>query len=342
MLIVLMGSMGDVIRGLCLVDLLKTHLPDLHLTWLVEPQWEPLVRFHPMIDQVLVFDRPHPVSGLRSLRKRLAHMHFDITLDLQRHLKSGLFSMLSGADRRIGFHRRNAKELNWLFNNEHIPFYPDSVPKIVHYLGFATYLGLPSPKVLDFGFSGLTAAHPPPALGRLSEPFFGVVMGSSWASKDWIFEGYEALLKQILETRQEFVVLLGDRSKEKDAARLSQQFSSRRVLNLVGRTSLLELAAILKNAAVNVGPDSGPGHLSAAVGTPYVSLFGPTPPDRVVPYGCRHLVVTAPQDCAPCNRRRCPKTERRCMTEITAGMVMEKIKTAQQRGILPAMGVHPF
>jgi heptosyltransferase I len=338
MLIVLMGSMGDVIRGLCLVAHLKSFLPGLHLTWLVEPQWAALVRFHPLVDRIIVFDRPQPISGVYRLWKALSEIHFDVTLDLQRHLKSGFFSKLSGAPRRIGFHRQNTKERNWLFNNEHIPFFPDSIPKLVHYLSFARYLGLPEPETLDFGFSRLTSTDAPRSVQNLAPPLISIVMGSSWESKDWFFEGYRGLLTEILDTRKESVILLGDRSKEKEAARLSEQMASPRVLNLVGKTTLLELAATLKKSVVAVGPDSGPGHLSAAVGTPYVSLFGPTSPDRVVPYGCRHLVVAVDLDCAPCNQRRCSKKDRPCMKKITVNMVVEKIATARHTGLLPSLG----
>ncbi len=85
------------------------------------------------------------MSAVRRLYKDLRQDRFDITLDLQRILKSGFFSLLSGAGRRIGFHRRNAKEFNWIFNNEHIAYFSDDLPKIRHYLKFTEYLGLPEP-----------------------------------------------------------------------------------------------------------------------------------------------------------------------------------------------------
>ena len=119
-LIILMGSLGDVARGLCLVSHIKAHRPESRITWLVEPKCADLVGLHPQIDHVIEFKRKRPVAALRDLYQNLQKEHFDITLDLQRILKSGFFSLLSRAKRRIGFHRKNAKELNWLFNNESI------------------------------------------------------------------------------------------------------------------------------------------------------------------------------------------------------------------------------
>ena len=120
-LIILMGSLGDVARGLCLISHIKNHLPASKVTWLIEKRRTDLVGFHPRLDKVIAFDRSGGISGVWNLYKALRREHFDITLDLQRLLKSGIFSLLSGAQRRIGFHRRNSKELNWVFNNEYIP-----------------------------------------------------------------------------------------------------------------------------------------------------------------------------------------------------------------------------
>jgi len=102
---------------------------------------------------------------------------------------------------------------------------------------------------------------------------------------------------------------------------------SHKIIDLTGN-SLVEMTAVLKAAAAGVGPDSGPGHLAAAVGTPYVTLFGPTPPDRHAPYGCDHLVVQTEKDCVPCYKKRCPDRNRECMYDIDPEMVMEKLSKA--------------
>ncbi len=81
----------------------------------------------------------------------------------------------------------------------------------------------------------------------------------------------------------------------------------------------------MKAAVAGVGPDSGPGHLAAAVSTPFVTLFGPTSAQRTAPYGCDNLVVTPEIDCAPCYRKSCPDRGKQCMHAIQADMVMEKL-----------------
>lgn len=327
-LIILMGSLGDVARGLCLVSHIKAHRPESRITWLVEPKCADLVGLHPQIDHVIEFKRKRPVAAMRDLYQNLQKEHFDITLDLQRILKSGFFSLLSRAKRRIGFHRKNAKELNWLFNNESIPDCDENLPKLGHYLKFTEHLGLPEPNRLDFGLKSLDVNKLiPPAVAAIQNSFIAVVMGSSWESKDWNFEGYGQLVQHVIKNLKRHVVLLGGGDQWTVAEKQLQKANSPNIINLTGN-SLIEMTAVLKAAAAAVGPDSGPGHLAAAVGTPYVTLFGPTPASRHVPYGCEHLIVQSGLDCAPCYQRQCPDRNNQCMQNIELDDVVEKISMA--------------
>ena len=328
-LIILTGSLGDVARGLCLVNQIKTNRPQSQITWLVESKWSELVSLNPQVDRLIVFNRAWCWSAIRKFFKDLRRNHFDITLDLQRIFKSGLISLLSGAKRRIGFHRNDAKEFNWIFNNEHIGRFGDNIAKIDHYLKFTDYLGFSKSGKLEFGFSSLDPAETAPEIiGGMDQPFIVIVLGTSWKSKNWNEAGYVGLIRHILAARTLGVVLVGDRSQASLAAALSDGFQSPALIDLVGQTSLGQLVAVLKAAAVGVGPDSGPGHVAAAVQTPYVTLFGPTSPRRTAPYGNRHLVVEAELSCAPGYKNRYVDRNKMCMSSILPDAVMEKVSLA--------------
>ena len=323
-----MGSLGDIIRALCLVSLIKSRMPQSDVSWLVEARWAELIRLNSQIDTVIIFKREWRASSLWQLYKELSQRHFDIAFDLQRIFKSGLFSWLSGAKRRIGLHRNNTKELNWIFNNEYIPYVSENIPKLIHYLKFTEQLGLSEPTRLDFGFDRLDVNQmAPPAVVEIQDAFIAVVLGSSWETKDWYYEGYCELIHQILTVLKIHVVVLGDSSQTHTAQRIAEKMNSTSVIDLTGN-SLVEMTAVLKAAAAGVGPDSGPGHLAAAVGTPYVTLFGPTPPDRHAPYRCDHLVVQTAEDCVPCYKKRCPDRNRECMYQIDPEAVMKKVSLA--------------
>ena len=311
---------------------IKKFLPASQLSWLIEKRRAEMVRCHPQLDNIVVFDRSRGIAGVWHLYQSLRRRHFDIVLDLQRILKSGFFSLLSGAKRRIGFHRRNTKEFNWLFNNEYIPFFSEDRSKVDHYLKFTEQLGLPPPTDLDFGLAKLDILRQvPPQVAGIQQAFIAVVMGSSWESKDWNYDGYHRFVQYIIENHQRHVVLLGGHSQRPLAARLVEALNSPKVIDLTGN-SLLEMTAVLKAAGAAVGPDSGPGHLAAAVGTPYVALFGPTPANRHAPHGCEHLTVQSDLSCAPCYKKQCPDRNKECMQNINAGEVAAKISRALAEG----------
>ena len=329
LLIILMGSLGDLVRGFCLPGLIKKRYPGIRIGWLVEPRWQDLVMHHERIDSTLVFDRPMGIKALPGLRRRLRRQGFDITLDLQRHFKSGLFSLFSGSPRRMGFHPRNAKEFNWIFNNTHIPYFDEQKAKLQHYLQFAAAMGIEAAGPLDFGLNTLAGKSLPEHLARgLQQPYIVMVMGSSWQTKNWHADGYRQLAARILNRFPVGIVLAGDHSQQPVARGVCAAFDRRRLIDYTGRTSLAELTALLGQAAAGIGPDSGPGHLAAAVGTPYVTLFGPTPPGRVVPYGCEDLAVVTDVACAGCYRKRCPQPVCTCMRAITPSMVIDKLAAA--------------
>ena len=329
-LIVLMGSLGDVVRGMYLVDAIKGAFPQTTITWLVEPACAGIVRLHPRIDDVILFDRGAGIRGIFALRRELGRRHFDVTLDLQRHFKSGFFSWMSGATHRIGFHKRDAKEGNWLFNTDYIDERGETVSKIEHYQLFLERLGIAKPLTLSSGLEGITLdTVDAPWLSQLTSPYVVCVLGSSWESKDWLEDGFAALLARLEGQR---VVLVSDQSKVALAARLESGTAGASVINLAGKTSLRELVAVVQGARAVVGPDSGPAHIAGAVRTPHVTLFGPTPAVRNAPRGSEGLSLVTDIGCAPCKRRVCPGLGKVCMRLIHPEAVIAKLSEAQSRG----------
>jgi ADP-heptose:LPS heptosyltransferase len=161
-------------------------------------------------------------------------------------------------------------------------------------------------------------------------------MGSSWPSKNWHLTGYRELILKILASDRHTVVLLGDRSQAESAGKLKDQLPPGSVIDLVNRTSIRELVYLLEKADAALGPDTGSGHLAAAVGTPYVTLIGPTLPERVAPYGCEHLVVKGNPPCSPCMKKNCPEPRYGCMENISAVAVFDKLEAALNRRQLDA------
>ncbi|NMC62220.1 MAG: glycosyltransferase family 9 protein [SAR324 cluster bacterium] len=322
-LIILMGSIGDVVRGLSLLSPLKATYPRVRVTWLVETKCEALVRMHENIDDVIVFEREKPLWGLIKLLSELHRRTFDITLDMQRHFKSGLFSFFSGATRRIGFHWKNTKEGNWIFNNEKLPFVNDTLNKFHHYFKFLEHLGVkvenPSPIISNWKLESS------PMAGS-GEKNVGLVLSSSWESKNWPDEYYESLVTSILKVPETKVILIGDSSCKVLAERLVRLDQNGRIQDFSAKLNLSELAALIGKLSVCVGPDSGPGHIAAAVNTSYIALFGPTSEKRTAPVGSKVKILRVELPCAPCYRRKCPGLGQICMKGLKPDMVFETLR----------------
>ncbi len=320
-LIVLLGAIGDVVRALPLAQRLRASHPHAHIAWAVEPVAAPLLEHHPAIDTRLVFERG---LGLRAFSRFLGAVRAygaDLTLDLQRHAKSGLVSFASRAPIRLGFHRRNAKEFNWMWNTHHIERVAARGWKLEQYQRFGDWLELP-PTPVTFGLT-LTAAERSRVeeiVRPLARPFGALFLGSTWASRLWFADRFAAVAGGLADRGLD-TVLLGGQDVAGIAAEVARLVP---VTNLVGRTNLRESYGILERARLAVGPDSGPMHLAAAAETPVVSLWGATTPARSAPAGSEDLVVVGRVPCAPCYLRHCP-IGRRCMTAITAQRVLGRI-----------------
>lgn len=319
-LITLMGSLGDVARGLSLIAPLKEKFKKSTITWLVEPKCADLVKLNSQIDRVIVFERAKGFSAILKLWKDLKKDKYDLCLDLQRHFKSGVFSRLTGAARIIGFNRSDSKELNWLFSKETIAAYPKNLPKLEHYWKFLELLGIStkvSPQV-NLSLDGIADVLNKFSIS-LSDKYIVLVLGSSWHSKDWPVSGYHQLIKEIstLKPEMNFILTGGkEHSKIGDQLKLSMP-DSKRIFNLSGQSSLSELCSIVKNAAVVIGPDSGPGHLASMTMVPFIGLFGPTDAGRTAPYGPNVKIISANIGCSPCYRRTCPGLDKLCMRMIS-------------------------
>lgn len=328
-LIVLHGSIGDVTRALPLARLLRKGFPKAHLTWSIEPLSLPLIQGSDAIDEIIVFDRRQPWRTFLPFLARIRAGKFDLVLDLQRHLKSGLISRCSGAPNRLGFHRNDSKEWNWLFNNLYIDAFGENISKLDHYLKFADYLGIDRFPIewrisLSAAETAAVAAH----LSDVKQSYAVLFVGARWESKQW-FPHQMAECAELLRMHYQLdTVLLGGQEDRGLAQQAAAQIDG--VLNLVGRTSLREAIGIIEKAKVAIGPDTGLMHIAAAVRTPIVSLWGATDPKRTGPHGFGDLVIQGRAHCVPCRRRQCP-IGRICMQSITIEEIAPKIELALSR-----------
>lgn len=355
-LIVKLSAIGDVIHTLPSLAALRRSYPDADITWVVEEAAADLLTGHPDLDRVVVsrrkawmrdFRRGKIVAPLREMRAFLRVLRsrpYDLVIDFHGLFKSGVIVLLSGGKRKLGYD--SLQEGSGLFYNEKIP---EAMEKhaVDRYLDFVRYLtgegGAAAPKFIivpeeeALGLSGLPLRQEPPEGGESLEKgggeresgggrkpkglFVAVSPVAFWETKLWEDDKFAELGDRIRQELGISVVLTGGEAGPLD--RIQARMTTEAV-NLGGRTTLRELAALYQHAALVVTTDSGPMHLAAAVGTPVVALFGPTDPDRTGPYGPGHRIIRRGLSCSPCFRKACKAP--RCMTDISVEEVFAAVR----------------
>ncbi len=313
-LFVKLGALGDVINTLPLAVSLKKKL-NAGITWLVEPLSLPIVKEHPAVDKVILFDKKNWKKSLPDVLSELRENRFDIALDLQRILKSASFAMASKASRRIGFDGKRCKEMTWLFPFERIAEADPGRHMAVQYLDFACYLGVDDPQIKwDIPVSGSVPLN-------LPDEYVVLNIGATKKANLWP-EGNFSRLAQMIESRFGIrSVVTGGREDVGSSIAISEKAGDC-VINLAGKTTIPELKEVIAGSQLVVSCDTGPMHLAVALNKPVVALFGPSDPRRTGPLNGE--VIQKQLDCAPCNKRSCD--DPKCMRGITPQDVLERME----------------
>ena len=327
-LIVLPGALGDVVRALPFLGRLRRGWPQAHLAWVVEPLSAPVLQGHPWLDEVLVFPRRDGVVAVGGFLRQVRAAGFDVALDLGRGAKSALVTWASRAPRRIGFARADGREGSWLVDSEHLPPQGVERSKLAQFLAFGDLLQLPTSEV-SFGLAPTDAEVEEAAAFTtgLRPPLIALSVGSSCPSRRWFPEPTAQVVRTLAMRHHASAVLLGTAADANFALAVARAAGDVPLRDLVGRTSVRQLMAVLARARLAVGPDSGALHLAAAVGTRVVSLWGPTSAGRSAPAGSETFVVHGEATCAPCFLKTCP-IGRVCMQSIAAETVLAKAEAA--------------
>lgn len=326
LLIVLPGAIGDVVRALPLLGRIRRAHPGAWIAWAVEPPAAQLVTGHPWLSECLVFERRRGPRAFLPFLARVRAGRFDVALDLGRGLKSAVVARASGAPDRIGFAAADGREGGWLLATRHLPPQGPSVSKLAQFLAFGDVLGLP-PVPVAFGLTptALEADEAAALTAGLRGPLVAACVGSSCPSRRW-FPDRTAAVLEALARHGASAVLLGTAPDAGFAAEV-RRLAPAGVRDLVGRTTLRQLLAVLARARLAFGPDSGALHMAAALGVPVVSLWGATSVARSAPFGSEHRAVVGTAPCAPCFLAACP-IGRVCMQALPVAAVVARTTEA--------------
>ena len=333
-------EIGDVVFTTPAVRALRRRFPDAHITYLVEPAAAPIVATNPHINEVIVVPRRAGLASETRLVRRLRSARFDVAIDFHGGPRASLLTWLSGAPLRIGY---EVVGRSWMYTlRVERPRELRARHSVVNQWDLLTPLGIDGPSrdrdAVEMHIDPATARA---VAGRLAQA--GITSGDRLAVvhvsagnpfRRWPIESFVAVAAGLSARDARCHVIVTSGPSERDAAakviaesRARLAASERhRVLDL-GELSLTELRAVLNDAAIYIGGDSGPLHVAATSRVPIVGLYGPTLPARSAPWRPddwrAEAVEVADLPCRPCDQRRCEPGDFRCLARITPEQVLE-------------------
>jgi ADP-heptose:LPS heptosyltransferase len=352
------SAVGDVIHALPVLAKLRARYPAARIDWVLTPPIAELIGHHPALSNVVLFDRGALgrdwrawCAGVGQMLAELWRTRYDLVIDLHGQFRSAILTLATRSPVRVGFDRpyagprsaadrrlvanayrhgwTGAREGAWLAYTHRIALPRSDVHAADRYLWLGPMLGL------DEGPPDFRVPIPPASVARV-EALLGkhdlsfrslavLVPGTIWPTKHWNIEGFAAVARHLRSTGR--TVVLAGSAGERQRCRAVADLAPGAV-DLSGQTTLSELAALIRRADLCVTNDSGSMHLTVALGRPVVSVFGPTDPLWIGPYGRPDSVVRADLPCAPCYFRQlhaCPH-DHACMNGVTSGMVIDRIE----------------
>jgi len=331
------SSLGDIVHALPVLAALRRGYPRAHIAWLVGTTFVPFLEGHPLLDEVIPFDRQRYGRMLQSPAVRhdflrllafLRRRRFDLVVDLQGLFRSGFLAWATGARARVGF--ADARELAPLFYTRRVRCPRPTRHAVEKNICMAAQLGLgvdPPRFPLGLRTEEMHVARRllTEVAGRGLEHFTAVLPGARWPTKRWRADRIAALLDRLNAEGGSPCVLLGA-SADRAIADQVRAAATMPVIDLVGRTTLRQLVALLSLADRVICQDSGPMHIAAALNKPLVAVFGPTDPAHTGPYSTAARVVALPLACVPCGRRTCPLGHHACMQQLETDTVLAQVR----------------
>jgi len=330
-LVVKPSALGDVIHSLPFLNAMHERFPKAQIHWVIARGLHTLLENHPMIHRLWIMDKgawkkprnlPRTLGSLRELFKALRREKFDLVVDLQGLLRSGIISFATRSPIRVGF--QEGREGSTLFYTHRVTGFAGGgdIHAVDRYLKVAHILSCQHESEVKFPLPPIVMTREKERELQLPQKYIVIAPAAGGGAKKWPPRRFGQLASRFPHPS----VVVAAPSDE-HIARQVVSFSGGRAISIARKTNLLELAWVIKGAQFVVCNDTGPMHLAAALNVPVFALFGPTNPKRTGPYGLGHTVLTKELPCSPCYRRRACSTLE-CMESLTAeevyGIIAEK------------------
>jgi predicted lipopolysaccharide heptosyltransferase III len=342
-LFVRLRLIGDVVFTTPAIGAIKRRFPEARLTYLIEAPAAPVVRHHPALDEIIVLERPRGLARWQydlRLARELRSKQFDLVIDFHGGPRSGLLTWATRAAQRIGYDLPGRR---WCYTTR-VPWTRSLVPprhSVLNQWALLEPLGIDPP---DRAKDAVTMMTDPAAEERVTRRLEAagvdrqaalIVMHVSAGNpfRRWPAASFASAAASLASADPQRRIIVTSGPSESDAAEaVAEQARSlagdaSAAILRTGEFDLAELKALVDRASLYIGGDSGPLHVSATTRTPIVALFGPTLPERSMPWRDPSIgaiaVDAGPLPCRPCHQRHCVPGDFRCLTMISPNMVVD-------------------
>lgn len=284
-----LSAIGDVCHAVAAIQALQRHWPETRVTWIVGKVEAQLLDGLDNVE-LIVFDKKAGLSGMKQVWRQLKNRKFDALVHMQLALRASLLTTGIKAKYKVGFNIKRAKEGQWLFTNKKIP---DSQSQHVldSFYSFVEYLGVKrTPPEWSLPISDADNQFAQQQLGH--QPTIVISPAASKDERNWLTERYAQFADYVIQQGYQVAICGSPAEREVVLAKAIQAKMRQPALNLVGKTNLKQLTAILAQADVVLAPDSGPAHIATTQHTPVIGLYGHSNPKRTGPYNDLHNVVS--------------------------------------------------
>ncbi len=322
-LIIKLRYVGDVLLSTPVIPLLTRHLPDVRISFLVNAGTEAVLVHDSRLKEVMLLPRGSLWSQIRFFQM-LRSKRYDCVIDLTDGDRSAFIGVVTGAPVRLGFnHKRRWRRrcytdgVEGLYGTMHMVEYH---AKALEFLGIRDVPG--NPELFLSEDEHRAASHMLETVGLSGQPWIMIHPAARYWFKAWPAERFAALGDALHEQGFQ-VALVGNRNDRLLETEILR-YAKRSFVSLIGKTSLLELAALMKHCRLFIGNDGGPMHMAAAVGCPVVGLFGPSDPAVWGPRSRYAKTIYKGLDCRECFYPGCSRGEQSCMKLITVEEVLRE------------------
>jgi predicted lipopolysaccharide heptosyltransferase III len=335
-LVINLMYIGDLLFSTPLLRSLRQQYPQAQISLLVDEKYADVVRLNPNLSELISIDKKGYHAKLGNFQRligQLRQQQFDLVINLHRNERSSALAAFSGGKTIVGFSKPGFS----LFFNKVIAERKD-IHQVQAYLEVLRAIDIPLTDCgLELWVDELSAAAAdafwqqafPQQVSHY--PVIGLNTGGSWPTKRWTAEGFATLADNLL-AKGYGVAFFGGPMDQADVdviLKKMEQAASPKLVVFTSKTTLLEMAALVKHCAAFVTGDSGPMHIAVSQKVPVIALFGPSDPVRYAPYRQPEAVIIAARDCLACGQHDCAGHE--CMSDISPALVLQRVELQQRR-----------